>query len=37
MNFAAPERASGVITRDIDPGRMRGEVHALLVRAGVGP
>jgi multimeric flavodoxin WrbA len=37
MNFGAPERASGVITRDMDSGRMRGEVHALLVRAGVEP
>ncbi|MDD1669448.1 MAG: flavodoxin family protein [Methanomicrobiales archaeon] len=37
MNFGAPERASGVITRDMDSGRMRGEVHALIVRAGVGP
>jgi multimeric flavodoxin WrbA len=37
MNFGAPERASGVITRDMDPGRMRGEVRSLLVRTGVGP
>jgi multimeric flavodoxin WrbA len=37
MNFAAPERTSGVITRDMDPGRMRGEVRSLIVRAGVGP
>ena len=37
MNFGAPERASAVITRDMDPGRMRGEVHALLLKAGVGP
>lgn len=37
MNFAAPERASRAITRDMDPDRMRGEIRALLVTAGVGP
>jgi multimeric flavodoxin WrbA len=37
MNFAAPDRASGVITRDMDPDRMKGEIRALLVRAGVYP